>query len=119
MNDVLNGAGSDGKGEAVLEILYGVIRERKANPVDGSYTVSLLRRGIDTILKKTGEEAVELVIAGKGGKREEIVYEAADLLYHLLVLLGFYDIEPAEVYEELRRRFGISGIAEKESRGSS
>jgi len=56
------------------------------------------------------------VIAGKGGKREEIVYETADLLYHLLVLLGLYDIEPEEIYAELRRRFGISGIEEKESR---
>lgn len=119
MNEVINGAGNNGKGEAILEALYGVIRERKANPSDGSYTVSLLRKGIDTILKKTGEEAVELIIAGKGGKREEIVYEAADLMYHLLVLLGFYDIEPEAVYAELRRRFGISGIAEKESRGSS
>jgi phosphoribosyl-ATP pyrophosphohydrolase len=118
MNDIRHDAGNSGKREAILDTLYEVIRERKANPVEGSYTVSLLRRGLDTILKKTGEEAVELVIAGKGGKRDEIVYEAADLLYHLLVLLGFYDIEPDEVYGELKRRFGVSGIAEKESRGS-
>src|SRR5512140_1615945 len=98
MNDIRHDAGNSGRREAILDILYEVIRERKANPVEGSYTVSLLRRGLDTILKKTGEEAVELVIAGKGGKRDEIVYEAADLLYHLLVLLGFYDIEPDEVY---------------------
>ncbi|MEA5112668.1 MAG: phosphoribosyl-ATP diphosphatase [Geobacteraceae bacterium] len=101
---------------AVLDALYGVILERKANPSDSSYTVSLFRKGIDTILKKMGEEAIEVVIAGKAGKREEIVYETADLLYHLLVLLGFYDIEPEEIYAELRRRFGISGIQEKESR---
>lgn len=119
MNQDLHGSGNDGKGEAILETLYGVIRDRKANPGDGSYTVSLFRKGIDTILKKTGEEAIELVIAGKGGKREEIVYESADLIYHLMVLLGFYDIEPDEVYAELRRRFGTSGIAEKESRGTS
>lgn len=119
MSEVIEETGSNGKGEAILEALYGVIRERKANPSDGSYTVSLFRRGLDTILKKTGEEAVELVIAGKGGKREEIVYESADLLYHLLVLLGFYGIDPEEVFAELRRRFGTSGIAEKESRGSS
>ena len=56
------------------------------------------------------------VIAGKGGKREEIVYETADLLFHNLVLLGFYDIDPEEVYAELRRRFGISGLEEKASR---
>jgi phosphoribosyl-ATP pyrophosphohydrolase len=100
----------------VLDALYGVILERKANPSDSSYTVSLLRKGIDTILKKMGEEAVELVIAGKGGKRDEIVYETADLLYHLLVLLGYCDIEPGEIYAELSRRFGMSGIEEKESR---
>lgn len=110
-------SGTGEKREEILDILYGVIRERKANPGEGSYTASLFRKGLDTILKKAGEEAVELVIAGKGGKREEIVYESADLLYHLLVLLGYYDIDPDEIYGELRRRFGVSGIAEKESRG--
>ncbi len=102
----------------VLDALYGVILERKANPSDSSYTVSLLRKGIDTILKKMGEEAVELVIAGKGGKRDEIVYETADLLYHLLVMLAYHDIGPDEIRAELRRRFGISGIQEKESRST-
>jgi phosphoribosyl-ATP pyrophosphohydrolase len=72
--------------------------------------------GIDRILKKLGEEATELVIAGKGGRHREVVCESADLLYHLLVLLGYYDINPGEVYTELRSRFGVSGIAEKESR---
>jgi len=105
-----------GEKEAILDALYRVILSRKANPEEKSYTVSLFRKGIDTILKKTGEEATELVIAGKGGKREEIVYETADLLYHVLVLLGYYEIEPEEIYAELRRRFGISGITEKESR---
>jgi phosphoribosyl-ATP pyrophosphohydrolase len=106
----------DGEGQAILDALYQVIRKRKANPEEKSYTASLFRKGLDTILKKTGEEATELVIAGKGGKREEIVYETADLLYHVLVLLGYYEIGPEEVYAELRRRFGVSGIAEKESR---
>ena len=109
---------SPGANSAILDLLYQVIQERKDGSAEKSYTVSLFRRGLDTILKKTGEEAFELVIAGKGGKREEIVYEAGDLLYHLLVLLAYYDIEPDEVYQELSRRFGISGIAEKESRGS-
>ncbi len=109
---------SRGDRGAILDLLYQVIQERKSGPAEKSYTVSLFQKGLDTILKKTGEEAIELVIAGKGGKREEIVYEAGDLLYHLLVLLAYYDIEPDEVYAELRRRFGISGIAEKESRGA-
>lgn len=110
--------GVDLQGAAVLDCLYHIIQQRKANPEgqEKSYTVSLLQRGLDTILKKTGEEAIEVVIAGKGGDRKEIVYETADLLYHLLVLLGYHDIEPEEIYAELRRRFGISGITEKESR---
>ena len=102
----------------ILNAVYRVIQERKANPTDTSYHASLMGKGIDKILKKIGEEATEVVIAGKGGKREEIVYETADLIFHNLVLLGFYDIDPEEVFSELRRRFGISGIAEKASRTS-
>ena len=100
----------------IISAVYRVIQERKANPTDSSYTASLMGKGIDKILKKIGEEASEVVIAGKGGKREEIVYETADLIFHNLILLGFYDIDPEEVYSELRRRFGVSGIAEKASR---
>ena len=102
--------------EHILEAVYRVILDRKANPSDNSYTASLMARGIDKILKKVGEEATEVVIAGKGGTREEVIYETADLLYHLLVLLGYRDISPGEVYDELGRRFGISGIEEKASR---
>ncbi|MBJ6801158.1 phosphoribosyl-ATP diphosphatase [Geomonas propionica] len=100
----------------IITAVYRVIQERKANPSENSYTASLMAKGIDKILKKLGEEATEVVIAGKGGKREEIVYETADLFFHSLVLLGFYDIDPEEVYAELRRRFGMSGIEEKNSR---
>ena len=100
----------------ILQAVYEVILERKANPSERSYTASLMGKGVDKILKKLGEEATELVIAGKGGARDEIVYETADLFFHTLVLLGYYDISPDEIYAELRRRFGISGIAEKESR---
>jgi phosphoribosyl-ATP pyrophosphohydrolase len=100
----------------ILQAVYRVILERKANPSEQSYTASLIRKGNDKILKKLGEEATELVIAGKGGEREEIIYEAADLFFHSLVLLGFHDIPLDAVYDELRRRFGVSGIAEKQSR---
>jgi phosphoribosyl-ATP pyrophosphohydrolase len=100
----------------ILQAIYRVIRERKSNPSENSYTSALMAKGIDKILKKVGEEGAELIIAGKGGVRQEIVYETADLLYHTLVLLGFYDIEPEEIYVELRRRFGVSGIEEKSSR---
>jgi phosphoribosyl-ATP pyrophosphohydrolase len=100
----------------IIAAVYRVIKERKANPSNSSYTATLMAKGVDKILKKIGEEATEVVIAGKGGNRQEIVYETADLLFHNLVLLGYYDIEPEEVYAELRRRFGISGIEEKQSR---
>lgn len=100
----------------ILQAVYQVILERKHTPSDDSYTTSLFRKGNDKILKKLGEEATELIIAGKGGEREEILYEAADLFFHTLVLLGFHDISLDSVYSELRRRFGTSGIAEKQSR---
>lgn len=101
----------------ILQALFTTILERKANPTDSSYTASLLGKGIDKVLKKLGEEATELVIAGKGGDRREIVCETADLLYHALVLLAYRDVSLDEVYAELRRRFGTSGIEEKASRG--
>ncbi len=75
-----------------------------------------MQKGIDKILKKIGEEATEVVIAAKGGMRDEIVYETADLIFHLLVMLGYHDIPPSAVYDELQRRFGISGLAEKAAR---
>ncbi len=100
----------------IIAALYRVILERKAHPDEKSYTASLYAKGLDKILGKLGEEATELAVAGKGGAREEIVYEAADVLYHMLVLLGYYGIEPEQVYGELRRRFGLSGLVEKERR---
>jgi phosphoribosyl-ATP pyrophosphohydrolase len=100
----------------ILDAVYQVILDRRNSPPDSSYTASLMQKGIDKILKKLGEEATEVVIAGKGGVREEVVYETADLFYHTLVLLGYQDIPLEEVYDELRRRFGVSGIAEKASR---
>jgi len=100
----------------ILDAVYQVILDRKANPSDSSYTASLMQKGLDKILKKLGEEATEVVIAGKGGVREEVVYETADLIFHTLVLLGYQDIPLEAVYAELRRRFGISGIEEKAAR---
>jgi phosphoribosyl-ATP pyrophosphohydrolase len=100
----------------ILEAIYQVVLDRKTNPSDSSYTASLMRKGLDTVLKKLGEEATEVVIAGKGGIRDEIVYETADLFFHTLVLLGYQDIPLEDVFDELRRRFGLSGIQEKASR---
>ena len=100
----------------ILDAVYQVVLDRKANPSDSSYTASLMQKGLDKILKKLGEEATEVVIAGKGGVREEVIYETADLFFHTLVLLGHQDIPLEEVNAELRRRFGTSGIQEKASR---
>jgi phosphoribosyl-ATP pyrophosphohydrolase len=100
----------------ILDAVYQVILDRKHNPAEESYTASLMQKGIDKILKKIGEEATEVVIAAKGGVREEIVYEVADLLFHTLVLLGHQDIPLEDVNAELRRRFGTSGLQEKASR---
>lgn len=102
--------------EDTLQLLFKTILQRKAHPTDNSYTASLLAKGVDKILKKLGEESTELVIAGKGGERDEIVCETADLLYHTLVLLAYHDVSLDEVYGELRRRFGMSGIEEKAAR---
>jgi len=102
--------------EDTLQLLFKTILQRKAHPAENSYTSSLLAKGGDKILKKLGEESTELVIAGKGGERSEIIYETADLLYHTLVLLVHHNVSLDDVYGELRRRFGISGIEEKASR---
>lgn len=100
----------------ILDALYQVILDRRARPDEKSYTASLYAKGLDKILGKIGEEATELAVAGKGGDKGEIVGEAADVIYHMLVLLAYYGIEPEQIYAELRRRFGISGLAEKASR---
>ena len=102
--------------QEILAAVYQVIQERKAASAESSYVASLFAKGLDKILSKIGEEATETAVAGKGGDKEEVVYEAADLFFHTLVLLGYYDLPPERVYAELRRRFGFSGIEEKASR---
>jgi len=87
--------------EGILDSLIQVIKERKANRPEGSYTTYLFNSGIEKIRKKTGEEAIELILARR---REDIAFEAADLIYHLLVLLEAEDIDLQEVLEELNRR---------------
>jgi len=99
-----------------LNKLAKVLEERKNADADSSYVASLYKAGTDKILKKLGEEATETVIAGKGGNRDEIIYETADLWFHSLVLLIHNDIKPQAILDELDRRFGLSGIEEKASR---
>ena len=101
---------------SIIDRVHGVILERKSNPGERSYVSSLFIKGVDTILKKIGEETSELLISGKGGNRDEVIHEMADLWFHTLVLLGYLDITPEEIYGELKRRFGTSGIEEKERR---
>ncbi|MCP5364341.1 MAG: phosphoribosyl-ATP diphosphatase [Hyphomicrobiales bacterium] len=101
----------------VLDALFGVIMSRKDADPDVSYTARLLAKGPNKITKKLGEEAVELVIAALTEDRTRIASESADLLYHLLVLWAETDVEPAQVWRELERREGVSGLAEKASRG--
>jgi len=100
----------------VLRQLAAVLEARKSADPDSSYVASLYQAGTDKILKKLGEEATETVIAGKGGDRDEIIYETADLWFHSLVLLAHYNIEPQTILDELDRRFGLSGLEEKANR---
>ncbi|MEW4569044.1 phosphoribosyl-ATP diphosphatase [Tautonia sp. JC769] len=107
----------------VLHALSDLVAERKARPPEGrSYMVSLLNGGVPKIAAKITEEAAEVVEAadepGEEGK-EHLVKEVADLVFHAIVMLGHRDLHWSAVEEELGRRFGISGIAEKESRGKA
>ena len=102
--------------EHVFERLYAVIDSRKGADPDTSYTARLFSRGRQQIAKKLGEEAVEAVIEGIRGDRPKLVGESADLLYHLLTLWAANNVKPQAVWNELARREGLSGIAEKAAR---
>jgi len=93
-------------GGGILEELWEVIGERLAHPREGSYVSRLATgaKGIDGILEKVGEEAVEFILAVKGGEREAIVSEAADLEFHLLLALAAAGIDLEELFAELERR---------------
>ena len=100
-------------GNDTLARLAEVIAQRRASGTpDTSYVARLFSKGTDTILKKVGEEATELVMAAKDGDRTRIVAEAADLWFHTLVALEAFGLKPAEVLAELERREGLSGLEE-------
>ena len=101
----------------MLRRLAEVIEARKDAAAEESYVASLYAGGVDSILKKVGEEAVEVVIAGKDGDRDALVHEVADLWFHCLVLLAAHGSHPGAITDELARRFGISGHEEKAGRG--
>jgi phosphoribosyl-ATP pyrophosphohydrolase/phosphoribosyl-AMP cyclohydrolase len=96
--------------EGLLQQIYAVVQERKRRAPQESYVASLMARGQDHVLKKVIEEAAEVLMASKDGRREAIVYEMADLWFHAIVALGWHDISPQEVLQELQRRFGKSGL---------
>lgn len=100
----------------ILDRLDATIRARRTTPAESSYTAQLFAKGRPRIAQKLGEEAIETVIAALGDDAAAIVPEAADLVYHLLVLLADAGLGLDDVRAELARREGVSGIAEKASR---
>lgn len=99
-----------------LARLEATIAERCSASPEDSYVAKLLARGVPVIARKLGEESTEAVVAALTGTREELIGEAADVLFHLLVLLAAKDIPLADVLAELEHREGTSGLAEKASR---
>ena len=88
----------------IMDELFEVIKDRQANPKEGSYTNYLFDKGVDKICKKIGEEASEVIIASKNRNSEEVTYEVADLFYHVCVLLVEQDITLDDIYKELKNR---------------
>ncbi|MEW5972162.1 MAG: phosphoribosyl-ATP diphosphatase [Pseudomonadota bacterium] len=103
----------------ILDELHAVLESRKQAAPETSYVASLYAKGRPTIAKKVGEEAAETIIAAIQGDRDQLVYETADLWFHSLVLLAEAGIPPQAVLDELARRFGLSGHAEKAARAKS
>ena len=101
---------------AAIDRLFAIIEDRQGADPEESYTAKLFARGRAKIAQKTGEEAVETIIAAMSGDPEEVAKESADLLYHLLVLWSELGVRPAEVYAQLSKREGMSGLEEKRSR---
>ncbi len=90
--------------DAILEELYELVIERARHPELGSYTNYLLDKGLDKILNKLGVQAIEVAIAAKNGRKSDIVFESADLVYHLIVLLAASSIPLEDLIAELRKR---------------
>ncbi|MEM7406624.1 MAG: phosphoribosyl-ATP diphosphatase [Pseudomonadota bacterium] len=107
---------ADAAGADVLQTLAATLEARKQASAERSYVSSLYAAGTDAILKKIGEEATETVIAGKGSDDAALIHETADLWFHTLVLLAHRGLAPGAVLDELARRTGISGHAEKAAR---
>ena len=105
-----------GQSSDILGRLAETLEARKSADPQSSYVAKLYAKGLDSILKKVAEEAAETIMAAKDGEREKIIYETADLWFHSMVLLAREGIHPDEILNELARREGLSGLAEKASR---
>lgn len=101
-----------------LDILYHTLLDRKNADINNSYTAALFAKGDNVIAKKIIEEAGEFCFAFKDKDSKEIIYECADVFYHILVALASMNIHPDRIYQELTSRMGISGIVEKQSRAN-
>ena len=100
----------------ILHRLSETLATRKHTDPEKSYTAKLIADDPDSILKKINKKCAELIMAGKEGKRLKMVWESTDVIYHVLVLLAYYDLGIEDVSQEMRRREGISGVDEKKSR---
>ena len=100
----------------VLNRLAELLEQRKSADPQSSYVAKLYAKGMDSILKKIGEEATETIMAAKDGDPQKIICETADLWFHCMVMLAKAGLNPQDVLDELARREGLSGLAEKASR---
>jgi phosphoribosyl-ATP pyrophosphohydrolase len=99
-----------------LNRLAELLEQRKSADPESSYVAKLYAKGMDSILKKVGEEATETIIAAKNGDNEHLIYETADLWFHTMVMLAQAGLKPQDILDELARREGLSGLVEKASR---
>ena len=102
--------------EKIIQQVYNIVLERKSCSPENSYVSSLINKGTNSILKKIGEESTEVIIASKNGSLEEQIHEIADLWFHLIVLMVNQGISLEKILQELKNRFGKSGLQEKAQR---
>lgn len=98
-----------------FDMLYELLEGRKTNKKEGSYTTYLFEKGLDKILKKVGEECTEVIVAAKGGSKEETVFEIADLAYHVMVLMVQYGIKIDDIVDELAKRHVVDKKIKQET----
>ena len=122
----MNASNTQAEQVEVLDYLGKMMAERKSADADSSYVAKLYQKGLNKILEKIGEESVETIIAAKDydasateENKNDLIYETADLWFHSIVMLGYFDIDPNIIIEELARRQGLSGLVEKANRTQS